>query len=217
MKVAITVCDCDATLQIYKKFYKQLLGYNMINVSDMLADAIHVICDLQINGVLIDQEFVQETIPKLEGLIAQYDAELTELAGGKYDWNSPKELGKLLYEILGYKNPYGPNFDAYPTDDEALSRINTPFTNVMRKYRKAFKLCNTYFKGYFSKVEHDSRLRANYWLNSTETGRLSSDEPNLQNLPRKMGKDDVGYEDMADFKVKNAIVAPPGWTIVQAD
>ena len=211
------ICDCDATLQIYKKFFRELHRMHMTDASDLLAQAVHVICDLEINGVLIDQEFVKDTIPKLEGLLEQYDKELTELAGGKYDWNSPKELGKLLYEVLGFPNPYGPNFGAYPTDDEALDRINTPFTKAMRKYRKAFKLCNTYFKGYFSKVQEDGRLRANYWLNSTETGRLSSDEPNLQNLPRKMGKDDVGYEDLAAFKVKNAIVAPEGWTVVQAD
>jgi DNA polymerase-1 len=211
------VCDCDATLQIYKKFYRELADKNMLDANDLLAEAIHVVCDIQINGVLIDRQFVEETIPKIDGLIEQYEAQLTELAGGKYDWNSPKELGKLLYEVLGYKNPYGANAEGYPTDDEALDRINTPFTAVMRKYRKAFKLCNTYFKGYFSKVEHDGRLRANYWLNSTATGRLSSDEPNLQNLPRGMGKDDPGYEDLASYKVKNAIIAPEGWTIVQAD
>jgi DNA polymerase-1 len=211
------ICDCDATLQIYKKFAKQLAEYNMNGVTELMAEAIHVICDLQINGVLIDQEFVKDTIPKLESLLEGYDAQLTELAGGRYDWNSPKELGKLLYELLEYKNPYGANSDTYPTDDEALDRINTPFTAVMRKYRKTSKLCNTYFKGYFSKVEHDGRLRANYWLNSTETGRLSSDEPNLQNLPRTMSEDDVGYYDLVEYKVKNAIIAPMGWTLVQAD
>ena len=171
--------DVDATLQLYKIFYTSLNSMHMTQVSDMMADACYVICDLQINGVLIDQEFVKDTIPKMDALIEQYDKELTVLAGARYDWNSPKELGKVLYETLKLPNPYGVNYEGYPTDDEALDRINSPFTAVMRKYRKAFKLCSTYFKGYFSKVEEDGRLRADYVLVGTATGRLSSSEPNL--------------------------------------
>ncbi|MDD2231177.1 MAG: DNA polymerase, partial [Candidatus Cloacimonetes bacterium] len=177
-------CDTDATLQIYKKFWAELVALKMTAASDLLAEATYVVCDLQINGVLLDREFIAETTPKLEALLVGYEEELVKLAGAKYDWNSPKELGKLLYEVLGYANPYGPGVPGYPTDDEALDRINTPFTSMLRKHRKCSKLCNTYFKGYFSKVESDGRLRANYWLCSTATGRTSSEDPNLQNLPR---------------------------------
>lgn len=209
--------DVDGCLQIFKLFLAELTKMRMMDAVSILAEASYVVVELECNGVLIDQEFVNETIPKLDTLLERYEVELTELAGASYDWNSPKVLGELLYTTLGYPNPYGPNFDSLPTDDEALDRIDTPFTKLFRKYRKASKLCGTYFKGYFSKTERDGRLRAEYHLCSTATGRTSSMSPNFQNLPRGMGKHDVGYEDMSAWKVKNAIIAPPGWTLVAAD
>lgn len=209
------VCDCDATWRLYRLFYERLRIQNMLNANAVITTAVRVICDMQINGVNIDTAFVADTIPKMEALVKRYEEELEALAGEAIDWNSPKELGKFMYDRLGYTDPYGSN--GQPTGDDALDRLNTPFTRTLQKYRKSFKLLSVYFKGYFSKVHDDSRLRARYNLTGTQTGRLSSSEPNFQNLPRGLGKDDICYNDMKDFKVKNAIVARPGWCLVAAD
>ena len=187
----------------------------MIELSSMMMESALVAMEMETNGCLIDQELVKEYIPKLEALQARYETELEEAAGCKTDWNSNKELAKLMYHKLGYKSPYGPGTE--PTDDTALEILNTPFTAAMRKYRKAAKMCGTYFKGYFSKVDTDGRLHGKFWLCETATCRLSSSDPNLQNLPRGMAEFDPGYEDMHDFKAKNAIVAPEGWTLLAAD
>lgn len=209
------VCDVDATWRLYKMFYATLRQLNMLNANIVITTAVRVISDMQINGVNIDTEFVNASIPQMEALVARYEEELEALAGEKVDWNSPKELGKFMYETLGYKDPYGRG--ERPTGDDALDRIDTPFTRTMQKYRKAFKLLSVYFKGYFGKVHDDSRLRARYNLTGTQTGRLSSSDPNFQNLPRGLGKDDICYNDMKTFKVKNAITARPGWRLVAAD
>ena len=195
---------------------KELAEQKMLAANLLIANAVPVICDLQINGVQIDQEFVTETIPKMEALVAGYQKNLEVLAGGVYDWNSPKELDKLLYDVMKYPRP-AYSFKDTATDEEALSVLNTPLTQELIKHRKASKLLGTYFQGYFSKVGADGRLRAEYNLHGTRTGRLSSDTPNLQNLSRGLSKDDIGYEDFGAFKVKNAIVARPGWVLVSAD
>lgn len=212
--------DVDATWQIFTIFRKELAAKGMLELSRIMAECELVVMDMETNGCLIDTEMVQDCIPKLEELLARYDVELTELVGKKYDWNSPTELAKLLYDVLKYKSPYGKDKDGRetrPTDDTTLEIIDTPFTRTMRKYRKASKLCGTYFKGYFSKIEEDGRLHGHFWLNETATCRLSSSDPNMQNLPRGMASYEPGYEDLHHFKAKNAIIAPEGWTLVAAD
>ena len=207
--------DVDATWQIFHIFRRELAAKKMIEMSRIMAECELVVMDMETNGCLIDTEMVQDAIPQLEVILQRYDEELTAIVGEKYDWNSSKELAILLYDKLHYKSPYGPA--SRPTDDTTLEIIDTPFTRTMRKYRKASKLCGTYFKGYFSKIECDGRLHGRFWLNETATGRLSSSDPNMQNLPRGMASYEPGYDDLHHYKAKNAIMAPEGWTLVAAD
>lgn len=211
--------DVDATRQIFGIFRKKLAEKNMLTLSKVMMESALVVMDLENNGCLIDQEMIANFVPRLDAIISQYIKELDAFVGKHIDWDSPKELGTLLYDELKYKPPFKSTDGkaANLTDDTALEIINTPLTQLLRKYRRATKLCNTYYKGYFSKLESDGRLHGHYWLNETATCRLSSSDPNLQNLPRGMAKTDPGYDDLHEFKVKNAIIAPPGWTLVAAD
>lgn len=225
--------DVDCTKRLYTMFEKEITTLGMGAIHRVLSDFNHVLVDMFISGTLIDVEYVEQAKAELGELIEGYTKELKELAGGEYLWNSPADIGNILSNVLDIKVPKSDSFadaksDSVDTDDNALdiaqlvclengNDTGYKFIEVLRKYRKAFKLSETYFSGYFSKIGHDNRLRARYHLTRTKTGRLSSSDPNWQNLPRKMGKGDVGYDELNKFSVKDAIKAPEGWTIISAD
>jgi DNA polymerase-1 len=214
--VTYNMCDSDATGRIFKIVYAALKKNKQEEMIPLMTSHVEVLMEFRKNGVLIDQEFVRDVTPRIEALLEGYEQELVAILGKKYDWNSPQDLDHLLYSILKLKRPVGVN-KRYATGDAILDQLNHPVAELIRKYRKAFRICNTYFKSYFSKTSSDGRLRAKYFLYITATGRTSSRDPNFQNLPRGMGEDEPGYEDLVKFKVKNAIIARPGWTLVAAD
>ena len=225
--------DADATLQIYHIFYKIMKERNMLVAHWIMSNALIPVGEMEHNGFLIDTEWVKESTKIIEGFVQQYIKEMRDILGMKpdepdYEWNSPCQLGGILYDILKYPVPEGimsMPFDqedggdpSRPTNDEALSIINTPFTQTVRKYRRASKLLATYFKGYLVNHGLDNRLRADFNLVGTITGRLSSSgDANLQNIPSGMAHTEPGYEDLHDFKAKKAFIPRPGWKIVNAD
>ena len=206
---------------------------NMLVAHWIMSNALIPVGEMEHNGFLIDTKWVKESTEIIEGFVRQYIKEMRDILGMKpdepdYDWNSPVQLSGILYDMLKYPVPEGimsMSFDqedagdpSRPTNDEALSIINTPFTQTVRKYRRASKLLSTYFKGYLVNHGLDNRLRADFNLVGTITGRLSSSgDANLQNIPSGMAHTEPGYEDLHGFKAKKAFIPRPGWKIVNAD
>lgn len=224
--------DSDATLQIFHIFFNTLKERNMLVGHWVMTNALFPLAKMEHHGFLVNTEWVDDARKKLEELVVFFDKELTRLCGNKhFDWNSPVELAHVLYTVLGYKPPSLNAFQKFsaskdednadtehPTNDDALSILNTEFTQTMRKYRKTEKLLSTYFNGYLKNIGLDKRLRADFVLVGTVTGRLSSSgDANLQNIPSAMSKTAPGYQELHEFKVKKAFVARPGWCIVNAD
>ncbi len=179
------ICDSDATLRLYYLIEKWLKKNNQLDMIPLLVSHAKVIIEMHINGVMIDKEFVDATIPQIEALVDQYEQELIAILGKKYDWNSPQDLDYLLYSVLKLRRPIGVN-KRYATGDAILDQLNHPVAELIRKYRKAFRIVNTYFKSYFSKTSADGRLRARYFLTITATGRTSSRDPNFRSGSSKM-------------------------------
>ena len=221
--------DADATLQIYNIFINIFAERKMMVAHWIMTNALIPLGEMEHNGFLVDKEWVDKSRTELETILEGYVKELRELGNGKdYDWNSPQEVGVVLYEILKYDipqlDPWADDLreeddkSNYPTGDAALSIINTPFTQALRKYRKASKLLSTYFNGYLTKTGLDGCLRADFNLVGTITGRLSSSgDANLQNIPSGMARTAPGYAELHDYKLKKAFIARPGWKIVNAD
>lgn len=225
--------DADATLQIYKEFYQIFSKRNMFVAHWIMTHALIPLGEMEHNGMLVDRKWVDESRTKVEQIIERYKKDLIKFGDGNvYPWDSPKELGEVLYKILKYPVPQVESFQNdkddylsgknengnYPTGDAALSIINTPFTQTLRKYRKATKLLSTYFNGYLLNTCLDNRLRADFNLVGTVTGRLSSSgDANLQNIPSAMPHTAPGYAELHDFKIKKAFIPEPGWVMVNAD
>lgn len=226
--------DSDATLQIYTQFIEKIKEKNMLPAHWIMTKAIFHLGEMEHMGLHVNSDWVNSTKEYMSVLLEKYKKELKSLCNGhEYDWNSPQEMAHVLYDLFNYdipdtgkqNNKKGNDEDnaSLPTGDVALSIINTPFTQALRKYRKCFKLLSTYFNGYLGCIGLDGNLRSRYNLTGTATGRLSSSgigdaKINMQNLPSSWAPTDPGYEDMHDYKVKKAFVPRhPGWVMVNVD
>ena len=146
---------------------------------------------------------------KLTALIASLETEIHEAAGEVFNINSPKQLGAILFEKLGIpakkKTKTG-----YSTNAEVLEALadDYPIVSKILEYRTYSKLKSTYCDGLLAAVDADGRVRCTFNQKETRTGRLSSTEPNLQNIPVRT---EVGRE------FRKFFVAEPGRVIVDAD
>lgn len=162
-----------------------------------------------------EERGVAVSVPALEELGAEYDREITKLsaeifadAGGEFNIGSPKQLSAVLFDKLGL-TPGRKTRSGYSTDISVLEKLRGehPIIDRIIEYRAVAKLKNTYIDGLLSAVR-DGRLHTTFLQTAAATGRLSSTEPNLQNIPirSRMAQD-----------IRRAFVAPPGLTIVSAD
>lgn len=152
----------------------------------------------------------------MEKAMVDIEGEIAQLAGWVVNINSVNQLRKLFFEQLKYE-PYkmtdgGTTGNKQPsTDEEVLNHFverGCPFSKLIMEHRKISKIYGTYIEGLLSWVDKDLRIHTTLKQGGTVTGRLSSAEPNLQNIPRP--KTDK-------FKIRNAFVAAPGKRLVVAD
>jgi len=101
-----------------------------------------------------------------------------------FNFNSSQQLAKLLFEILGYKIVKETDKGMPSTDEEALNKINKPFTNLILKYKKLLKIKNTYL-GSFIRESHNGKIYPSFNLNRARSMRSSSSDPNFQNIPNR--------------------------------
>ena len=143
-----------------------------------------VLASMEREGFLIDLAGLEAFGEELKGLIAGLEGEIYELAGKKFNINSPKQLGALLFEELGL--PAGKKTKSgYSTDAEVLEGL-IPHHAIISKildYRKYAKLLSTYVEGLKNAVGPDGRIHTTFNQTETRTGRISSLEPNMQNIP----------------------------------
>ena len=187
--VEYSVEDVDYTLRLYK-FYKPFIDKEYKEVFyNIEMPLIKVLIDLEKNGVKIDIGF-------LKGLSAKYDKSLIELTeeiykkvGEKFNINSSKQLGEILFEKL--KLPVikkTKKTKGYSTDEEVLEELSKDYEvpKLILEYRKIQKLKSTYIDGLPSMINPTTgRIHSIYNQTGTATGRLSSSNPNLQNIPVK--------------------------------
>ena len=143
-----------------------------------------VLASMELIGFLIDKDKLAAFGGELKDLIAGLEADIYELAGKKFNINSPKQLGVILFEELGLparkKTKSG-----YSTDAEVLESL-IPYHAIVSRildYRKYAKLLSTYVEGLKDAVAPDGRIHTTFNQTETRTGRISSAEPNMQNIP----------------------------------
>ena len=160
-------------------------------------------------GVRVDKEQLKQYGEQLEGKIATLEQEVYELAGEKFNINSPKQLGEILFERM--QLPHGKKTKTgYSTAADVLEKL-APYYPVVQKileYRQLTKLNSTYAQGLAGFIREDGRIHGKFNQTITATGRISSTEPNLQNIPVRM---ELGRA------IRKVFVPEDGYVFVDAD
>ena len=146
-----------------------------------------VLAHLEINGFLVDDHQLKEFADKLGEKIDALTNEIYMLAGEEFNINSPKQLGVILFEKLGMPNGKKTK-SGYSTAASVLEKLapDYPFVEKILEYRQLAKLKSTYADGLAVYIKDDGRIYGKFNQTITATGRISSTEPNLQNIPIRM-------------------------------
>ncbi len=160
-------------------------------------------------GVRVDKEQLKQYGEQLEGKIVTLEQEVYELAGERFNINSPKQLGEILFERM--QLPHGKKTKTgYSTAADVLEKLapNYPVVQKILEYRQLTKLNSTYAQGLAGFIREDGRIHGKFNQTITATGRISSTEPNLQNIPVRM---ELGRA------IRKVFVPEDGYVFVDAD
>ena len=161
-----------------------------------------VLTDMELTGFCVDGEGLAAYGKQLSEVSEALAARIYFAAGEEFNINSPKQLGEILFEKLGL--PHGKKTKTgYSTNAEVLEKLRHvhPIIEDILDYRQVTKLNSTYAEGLLKQIEEDGRIRTTFKQTGTATGRLSSAEPNLQNIPIRT---DLGRELRRYFISKNS-------------
>ena len=164
-----------------------------------------VLAEMEVEGVLVDAEALHSFDEMLRARIAGIRDDICRYAGGEFNINSPKQLGEVLFDRLGL-----PAGKKRSTNVEVLEKLRDkhPIIGCIMEYRTLTKLQATYAEGLLKVIGPDGRVRTTFQNTVTATGRLSSTEPNLQNIPVRT---ELGAE------IRKMFVPEPGCVFVDAD
>ena len=168
-----------------------------------------VLAEMEIAGFKVDGKALSEFGQMLSQTIKQLENRIYEAAGAPFNINSPKQLGVVLFETL--QLPHGKKTKTgWSTNADVLDKLRYehPIVEDVLTYRQYTKLKSTYADGLLKVIEPDGRIRTNFQMTVTATGRLSSTEPNLQNIPTRT---ELGSQ------MRRMFVADEGNVLVDAD
>jgi len=180
--------DADITLQLEKIFAPQLKENKVEKLfTEVEIPLINVLADMEREGVKIDTQVLKEYSILLEKDVVAIDAEIQKLAGTPFNVSSPKQVGEILFEYLKIiDKPKKTKTGQYATGEDVLVKLvdKHPIINKILEYREVLKLKNTYVDTLPELVSKKTgRVHTSYNQVVAVTGRLSSDNPNLQNIP----------------------------------
>lgn len=170
---------------------------------------ITVLGDMEYNGVYVDKSILEEMGKEIEIKLELLSKDIYNLAGEEFNISSPFQLGDILFEKLGL--PHGKiGTRGYSTAIDVLEKIKDkhPIINLIIEHRNLTKLHSTYIEGLINSIMPDNKVHTIYTQALTRTGRLSSIEPNLQNIPVR---DEYGK------LIRKAFIPSPNSIIVSAD
>lgn len=205
--------DADISLRLHEKMWPELIAKEGLEkvFREIELPLIPVLTKMERQGALIDEKILHAQTVEHEASMSRLEKEAYELAGQEFNIGSPKQLGVILFEKLHLpiikKTPTG----AASTAEEVLQELalDYPLPQIILEYRSLAKLVSTYTEK-LPQMIHPStgRVHTSYQQAVAATGRLSSTDPNLQNIPIKTE---------AGRRVRQAFVAPEGCKVVAAD
>ena len=204
--------DADITLRLWKIFKQKLHLSKVTKVYESLErPLVSVLAQMEKNGVKVDRETLSRMSNAFAQKMAGLEAEIYELAGETFNVGSPKQLGEIMFDKLGYEGGKKGKNGAYATGADILEELATSYDFPKRvlDWRQLSKLKSTYTDALQDHINPDTgRVHTSYSIAGAVTGRLSSTEPNLQNIP-------VRTED--GRRIREAFVAESGNILVSLD
>ena len=168
------------------KYIEQLEKEEMLKLyREVEMPLIEVLGSMEFDGIKVDKKVLIEQEKELEGRIKELEQDIYAEAGEEFNIASPKQLGVILFEKLNL--PFAKKTKTgYKTDVSILNKLyNYPIANKILEYRGLAKIKSTYLEGLANYIKEDGKIHTIYKQNLTRTGRLSSVEPNLQNIPTR--------------------------------
>ncbi len=193
-RIELPVADDEAhkpyrALAVYRRLCDKLLNEIRANGQESLLFDIEiplarVLAKMENVGFGVDRQGIADYGAALSAQIAQLEEEIYQAAGSRFNINSPKQLGKILFEDLGLPAKKKTK-SGYSTNAEVLEglRYEHPVVEMVLQYRTLAKLNSTYCEGLLKVIAADGRIHSSFNQTETRTGRISSTEPNLQNIP----------------------------------
>ena len=180
--------DADITLQLKHRFAPELIQNELDTLfQDIEVPLIKVLANMEREGVNLDVNSLKDFSAQLQNDITNVEAEIQQLAGTKFNVSSPKQVGEILFEYLKIvEKPKKTKTGQYATGEDVLSKLENvhPIVSKILDYRELVKLKNTYVDTLPELVNPKTgRIHTSYNQVVAVTGRLSSDNPNLQNIP----------------------------------
>lgn len=176
---------------------------------EMELPCLYALYEMEKNGIRVDGEALHQYGKKLRTRIEELTTEIHAMAGEEFNINSPKKLGEILFEKLGLKNGKKTK-TGYSTSAEVLEKLKNahPIIPKILEYRQLTKLNSTYAEGLAGYIRADGRIHGKFHQTVTVTGRISSADPNLQNIPTRMP---LGRE------IRKVFIPEEGSVFVDAD
>ena len=204
--------DADIALRLADELAAQLEEGNVLDIAHNIEfPLVHVLAAMEHTGIRLDTDVLDGISDGLENRLAEIEAEIFDLAGEEFNINSPQQLGEILFEKLDLpvvsKTPTGnPS-----TKESVLQELSTKhdIPGLVLDWRSTYKLKSTYLDALGELVNPETgRLHTSFNQTRTATGRLSSSDPNLQNIPIRT---ELGRQ------IRRAFVPKEDWTLLAAD
>ncbi|MBE0491758.1 MAG: DNA polymerase I [Sulfurospirillum sp.] len=203
--------DAWMTLLLYEKFQKMVEPSLLVLAKEVEYPFVQTLLAMEDVGILVDKAYFQKLETKSKKEIERLESEIYVLCGCEFNLNSPKQLGVVLFETLALPTAKKTK-TGYSTDESVLSELVDahPCVAKILEYREIYKLQSTYIKPLLKLCEQksDNRVHTSFLQTGTSTGRLSSKDPNLQNIPVKT---ELGRE------IRHGFIAKEGFLLVGID
>ena len=205
--------ECSSILELTKYWNKNLSEEELKLVYDIETPLALVLANMEYNGVSIDKNYLSELTDIMNKKLSELESKIYELSGFPFNINSPKQVGETLFVKMGLKAKKKRGKASFSTSAEVLEELAEEYeiARLILEYRKYSKLKSTYTEALPALIdEKDNRIHTTYNQTVTVTGRLSSSNPNLQNIPARTEEGN---------KIRNAFAPQDkeNWLILSAD
>lgn len=203
--------DAEITLRLWHILKPRLAAEKMVSVyEDIERPLIPVIAQMELNGIKADPAVLKNLSNEFGRRLAELETEIHALAGHPFNIASPKQLGVVLFEELGLQGGSKTKTGDWSTAAGVLEDLaGTPIVDKVLEYRQLAKLKSTYADALIDQINPATgRVHTSFHMTGTNTGRLASTDPNLQNIPIRTEE---------GRKIRAAFVAEPGWKLLSVD